>query len=173
MKTIALSVLIFFSVTSNSQSVSAYAINAAGNSYSQGRYEIEWSIGELALVNSMQSTGNEIIVVTNGLLQPALANNNGEAIRRFTADEIKILPNPTNNKVEINFATQQKGTLYVAVFDVSGKPLQNSKLVGNGILVSRPLDLTPFASGTYFLKIDLDPLPGSIRKTGSYKIVKL
>jgi Secretion system C-terminal sorting domain len=173
MKSVALLALIVTNLAVRSQSIDSHVVNSTGNSYSQGRYNIEWSVGELTLVGSMQSS-TESIIITNGFLQPAIANAvDSNAHRFFTKDEIKILPNPTYNRIEINFSTEQKGTLYLNVYDANGKALTGTSLISNGILMSKFIDLSPFASGTYFLKIDLQPSEGSIRKTGSYKIVKL
>lgn len=172
MKTSVLIALILLSMTVSSQSVSSYAVNSTGNIYSQGHYEIDWSVGEMALINTMQS-GNGLVILTNGFLQPNLADSGNDARHRFTKDEIRVLPNPTHGKVEVNFSTHEKGTLYLYIYDVNGKNLAADKLISNGILISRVVDLTPFTSGTYFLRIELNALPGSTSKTGSYKIVKL
>lgn len=172
MKTAVLIALILLSVTVRSQSISSYVINSAGNTYSKGHYNIDWSVGEITLINSAQSV-NGIVILTNGFLQPDLADNGNDTRHHFTRDEIKVLPNPTHGKVEINFATQQKGTLSLYVYDANGKILTSDQLFSNGILISKVIDLTSFASATYFLRIELDALPGSVSKTGSYKIVKL
>jgi hypothetical protein len=173
MKTLAPVALLLISLTAKSQSVSSYVINSAGNSYSQGYYNIDWSIGELALVGSMQ-TGNKILILTNGFLQPNLSDNCEDDVRHhFTTDEIKIFPNPTHGKIEVNFSTQQKGTLYLYVYDAHGKMLTSDQLLSSGIMISKFIDLSSFASGAYFLRVELNALPGSVSKTGSYKIVKL
>ena len=57
--------------------------------------------------------------------------------------------------------------------DGGGKMLINSKGVSNGIGSVEKFDLSSFAAGTYFLKIDLHPSLGSVGKSGSYKIVRL
>ena len=69
--------------------------------------------------------------------------------------------------------TKQIGTLKMQVFDANGKLLAVSKAVSNGIGNVEKFNLSSFAAGTYFLKIDLQPSLGSVWKTGSYKIVRL
>jgi len=165
-----LSALILINVSARSQSVSS-VINCTGNSYSQGYYSIDWSVGELALVNTMQSSGYAII--TNGLLQPNLSDYNNDARRYFTKDEITIMPNPTHGKIEVNFTTPQQGNLYLYVYDVNGKLLTTDKLLLSGTMISKFVDLSTFASATYLLKVELKPAPGSVSKSGSYKIIKL
>lgn len=172
MKTKALIALLLLNQAVKAQSLSSSVVNAAGNSYSQGYYAIDWSVGELALVNTMSSSNN-YIVITNGLLQPGESNDNINSGKHFTSDEIKILPNPTYNRVEVNISTLQQGTLNIMVYDAAGKLLMTTKTISNGLQRSEKLDLSGVASGTYFFYIELTPLPGSIRKTGTFKIVKL
>jgi len=165
-----LSALILISVCVRSQSVSSSVVNCAGNSYSQGYYNIDWSVGELALVNSMQSSG--FAIITNGFLQPTSADYKNDARVYFTSDEVTIMPNPTHGKIEVNFSTAQQGTVYLYVYDVNGKVMTSDKLLLAGIRISKFIDLSTFASASYFLKLELKPAAGSVKKTGSYKIIK-
>lgn len=172
MKTKVLTALLLLNLAAKAQTATSSVINAAGNSFSQGYYAIDWSVGELAVVNTMSSP-NGYIVLTNGLLQPAGSNENINPGKHFTSDEIKILPNPTFNRVEINISTLQQGTLNIIIYDAAGKQLMTTKTISNGLQRSEKMDLSAFASGTYLFYIELNPLPGSIRKTGTFKIVKL
>lgn len=172
MKTKALAALLLLNLAAKAQTASSSVINAAGNSFSQGYYAIDWSVGELALVNTMTSS-NGYVILTNGLLQPESSGENVNPGKHFTSDEIKILPNPTYNKVEINISAPQQGTLSIIVYDAAGKQLMSTKTFSNGLQKSEKLDLSTFASGTYLFYIELNPLPGSVRKTGTFKIVKL
>lgn len=172
MKTKALMALLLLSLTASSQSVSSSVINTAGSSFAQGYFVIDWSLGEMSLVNSMTSP-NGALILTNGFLQPGAPNPGDNNHGRFTVDEIKILPNPTYNNVEINFSTLEQGTIDVVVYDVAGRRLLIRQVIGNGLKTSEKIDLSRFAAGTYLFWIELNPLPGSVRKTGSYKIVKL
>jgi len=166
-----LSALIIINISARSQSLSSSVINCTGNSYSQGYYNVDWSVGEMALVNTIQSNGYAII--TNGFLQPNLSDFNNDARRYFTKDEVTIMPNPTHGKIEINFSTPQKGNLYLYVYDVNGKLLASDKMLLSGIMISKFVDLSTYASSTYLLKVELKPAPGSVFKSGSYKIIKL
>ncbi len=155
---------------SRSQSLTSSIINTSGNSYTQGYYSIDWSIGEMAVVESMNAA-NGSNVITNGFLQPEKLLE--VTSQKFSPDEIKILPNPTYNNVEINFLTAQQGVLHIAVFNASGKNLLVRKVPSYGIGSIERFNLSGFASGTYFFKIELIPVPGSMKKTGTYKIIKV
>ena len=170
MKLLALFALILFTVTSRAQTANSAVVNVAGSSSSQGHIVVDWSVGELSLVNTVSSIDNQYII-TNGFLQPELpvANN----ANPFSPNEVKILPNYGSGRIEVHFMTRQMGTLNMQVFDASGKLLLTSKAVSNGIGSVEKFNLSSFAAGTYFLKIDLHPSLGSVGKSGSYKIVRL
>lgn len=145
-------------------------VNAAGYSYTGGFYQIDWSIGEAALVNEMRS-GNGQFVLTNGFLQSADGGVPTSGLR-FSADEIRVLPNYTEDKVEVSLLTRQQGKVMLQVYDLMGKVVYRKSLVSYGAGHVERIALRPLAASTYFLKIDLVPAPGSVPKTGSYKIVK-
>ena len=152
------------------QSITSSVINTAGNTYTQGYYRLDCSVGEMGIIESMYSS-NGVATITNGFLQPNSPPQS--TTRNFTADEVKIFPNPTYNHFEINFLTTQQGTLSIAIYDALGKNIILRKTVSYGIGSIEHFNLSQFASGTYFIRIDLIPVPGSVSKTGMYKIVKM
>ena len=171
MRILALLALILLNLISASgQSITPAVINVTGNSYTKGYYSFDWSVGEMALVETSKSVDGRIIV-TNGILQPGL--NLVNLGLNFTPDEVKIFPNPTYGKIEINFSTLQQGSLLINLYDANGKLVISKRTISYGMGNIAYFDLSRFASGTYFLKIDLDPSLGSMPKTGSYKLVKL
>jgi hypothetical protein len=170
MRLTALIALLLFQLTTRAQSENSSVINVAGNSYSSGTLEIDWSLGELALVNTQTSSDGKY-VITNGLLQPGILKTNNA--NNFTADEIKIAPNLTHGLIEVHFLTRQQGTVKMSVYDAKGKLLRFSKAFSNGAGSIAKINLSSFAAGTYFLQLDLEPALGSVRKSGSYKIVRL
>lgn len=163
---------IFLSVSQlHAQPATQSVVNSTGHSYKGTFYQVDWSIGELALVNEMKGGKGEWII-TNGFLQSTESTViNKES--RFSDEEIRVLPNVTEDKVDVNLLTRQQGKVLLQVMDVNGRVVFRRSLTSYGTGHMERLSLRPLASGTYFLKIDLDPAPGSVKKTGSYKIVKL
>lgn len=154
----------------HAQPAAQSVVNATGYTYSGGFYQIDWSVGEVALIDEMRS-GNGQYVITNGFLQSTEGGipNPGQ---RFSDDEIRMRPNLTDDKVEVSLLTRQQGKVMLQVFDISGRVVFRKSLVSYGAGNVERIALRSLASGTYFLKIDLVPAPGSVPKTGSYKIVK-
>ncbi len=157
--------------SADAQSVSNSAVNSSGNTYKSGYYQFEWSIGEMSLVNEMKS-GDKQYIITNGLLQPNESTHENPD-KQFDKDEIKVFANPSTGMVDVNILTKQQGKLTIRVFDVQGKLLATKNAISYGFGSTEKIDLTRYAASTYFLKIDLNPAPGSVRKTGGFKITKL
>ncbi|MHA4842883.1 T9SS type A sorting domain-containing protein [Flavitalea antarctica] len=169
------SMFVFALVTSGSyvfaQSNAPDVINSAGGSHKKGYYIIDWSVGEPALVTTMESPG---YIVSNGFLQPfthdpVIINTN----QIFGDEEIRILPNPTYNVLEVDFRTRHQGRVTMMLFDVNGHKLftKDFRSYGNGYI--QKIDMTAYQHGAYFLQINLSPNSGFTKKTGSYKIIKL
>lgn len=163
---------VMLSLAARSQSITPSVINATGNTYTGGIYSFEWSVGELAVIETMRSS-NGLVILTNGFLQPDLANSNGVGPRNFTSEEIRISPNPTYNQVEVAILTKQQGLIQLQLYDARGKLLYSKKISSYGTGLVEPVNLTPYAAGTYFLRMELQPAPGSVPQKGSFKIVKM
>ena len=152
------------------QSIELSAVNTSGHSFQRDGLSVEWSIGELAVIETFQhqQTGTSL---TNGVLQPNTMVQHTDI--NFSEGEIRIRPNPTFHTTEINIMTTQKGALVIQVFDASGKKLVTRRTISSGFGNTERIDLGPYAGGTYFFNIELIPSTGSVRKKGTYKIVKL
>ena len=161
----------FFSTASFSQCVTPATLNTTGGTNFFTFYRFEWSFGEAMAIVTMPSSN---LIVTNGILQPgtntpATVNNTGV----WDKDEIKILPNPTQNWLEIDFFSKQTGKITLTLVDESGRRLGKKEFdyTGNGFI--EKMDLSPFPSGQYFLNIQLTPTGVSVAKNGTYKVQKL
>ena len=168
-------IIAFLLISANcfSQSISSSVVNAGGGSFKNGYYQFEWSIGEMSLINEMQSGSNNLIV-TNGFLQPYILypatyyNKNNCML-----DEVRIFPNPASRYVEINFFTKEKGRITLDFFDALGKKVYSEQIISNGVDLIHRRPVAKFASGTYMLYINLDGDPGYRSKRSAFKILKI
>lgn len=168
---IFLTVGIVFSFTSFSQSVTPATLNATGGTNFFTFYRFEWSFGEAMAIETLSSPN---LIVTSGVLQPqthnpATVNTSSE----WGKDEIKILPNPTQNLLEIDFFSKQQGKVIMNLFDGSGRFISTRQFdyQGNGRIEKWAFEGYP--SGTYFLNIQLQPTGTSVAKKGSFKVQKI
>jgi Secretion system C-terminal sorting domain len=164
-------VLTIFAPSVFSQTITPQVINSSGGSFQKGYHIVDWSIGELALVNHMQSAD---YIVTNGFIQPFTHEPNlYENNYVFGEGEIRILPNPTRDVLEIDFRTKHQGRVSIILVDVLGNILYKKEVISHGHGQIEKINMTQYAHGSYFLQINLNPFIGFTRKTGAYKIVKL
>jgi len=171
--TITLVIVFFFLFNCRSQSIAPSVINSNGGSFQSGYYQLEWSIGELALVGEMSGSNNSF-VITNGFIQPFVqspATNNTNSF--FGNDEIKIFPNPASSYVEINFFTKQKGRITLSFYDGSGKKILATSDWYYGVGLIKRIPVSQLPNEVYMLHVDLDAYPGYTSKKGTYKIIKI
>ncbi len=165
-------VSIFLASVTYSQSVTPATLNATGGTNFFTFYRFEWSFGESMAINTMDDASN--LVVTNGVLQPGTHNpatiNNTSTWDR---DEIRILPNPTQNRLEIDFFSKQQGKVTINLVDESGRFLARRQFDYFGTGRIEIWDLSRYPSGAYFLNILLDPTGTSVAKKGAYKVIKI
>jgi len=166
---------IFFAISlSFSQSISPSIINTTGGTFNDPNYyfRFDWSVGEMALVNQMQSADG-LYVITNGLLQPytntpASVNNSDD----FGTDEIHVFPNPASNYVEIDFNTRQQGRVRFMFYDNLGQKIYDKSFLSYGLDRVERINVATLPSGIYMIYVYLDPVAGSHIKKGAFKIVK-
>lgn len=166
-----ISVCIFLSLGSFAQSITPAILNATGGTYYFTYYRVEWSFGESMAIETMSSPN---IIVTNGVLQPgthdpAIVFNDGA----WDRDEIKVLPNPTQNMLEIDFFSKHQGKITMNLYDESGRFLSNKQFDYYGTGRIERWDLARYPSGMYFLNIQLEPTGTSVAKKGSFKVQKI
>jgi hypothetical protein len=169
---ITIILLLFIATASICQSINTSAINTTGGSAKNGYYQFEWSVGELALVDEMESAGK--LIVTNGFLQPYLVNpGSNDPSGLFTLDEIKIFPNPAARYVEINFFTKQKGRVTIVLYDAIGQKILSDEIICYGVDLIHRIPVTNLKAGSYVLNINLNSNLGFPVKQGAYRIIKI
>src|SRR6185369_11500846 len=162
---------IFFSAFSYSQSVTPQILNTTGGTNFFTFYRFEWSFGEATAIETLS---NSNITVTTGVLQPgtdrpASVNNN----TAWGKDEIKILPNPVQSMLEIDFLSKQQGNVTMTLLDESGKQITRTSFMYYGTGSIQKMNVSTYPSGAYFLTILLDPINTSVKKLSSFKVMIL
>ena len=69
-------------------------------------------------------------------------------------DRVKVYPIPTDDKVFLQLSLSTFSNLTISVTDVNGRLLQFTDMELEKGTSDIPVDLTKFAPGTYFVKID-------------------
>jgi hypothetical protein len=157
-----------------SQSVTPSTFNTTGGTNFFTFYRFEWSFGEATAVETMSNT-NANLQVTNGILQP-YTNNPATTYpgQPWDKEEIKVLPNPVRNVLEIDFFSKNKGKVTMQLVDGSGRMLATRQFDYYGTGRIEKWDLTRYPAGAYFLNIMLQPVNnGILAKKGAFKIIKV
>lgn len=153
MKYLLFILLIAFDVeNSNAQSVGPAILNVGGNTYTQTGVIYEWSVGELALVETMVCSKGSI---TNGLLQPILLGQSITSVTSVLPGNI-ISPNGDGkNDTWVIKDIENYPNNEVTVFDRAGRIIYAKKGYTNdwgGTLRGSPLN-----EDTYYYVLDLGP----------------
>lgn len=170
---ISVIIVLFISISCFSQSVTPAVLNVAGGSSQNGYYQFEWSVGEMSLINQMESMPN-LFVVTNGFLQPYILNPGINNLNnRFDADEIRVFPNPASTYVEVDLFTRQQGQLKLSFYNAIGQKIYSTELHTFGVDLIQRIPVNAFNGGTYLLQVELDADPNYVSKKGVYKVIKI
>ena len=171
------------SVTSGyGQSQISQVINASGGTSQNRGYRIEWSIGELALINEMDAVDSSHIL-TNGFLQPTdtliqpplqqkpIFFNNIE----FSTADVRIFPNPTQDILEIHFLQNIAGKIVVQLYSEPGYMIYKHEIFAYGPGLVEKINMKGFTKGIYILNIKrLNPTSERYDlETASFKIIRL
>jgi len=68
--------------------------------------------------------------------------------------DMKVFPNPASDNLNISFVTNEASSVDCKILDVTGKLLYNKHLESDGGLVEESVNVSEFATGIYFLRIE-------------------
>lgn len=146
------------------QTVTPSVFNAGGGSYNDPNSSVryfDWSIGELALINTDVSADGSLTVY-QGVLQPGTEKPGITPISvNFAAADYRIFPNPNSGKFEIDFFVCDNGTLYLELRDIMGKLIEKRSTRYYGCSLIEKYDVSNLPAGLYFVVATLQPDPVS------------
>lgn len=156
--------VILIALAAAAQRITPQVFNSGGGSYiNNGHYVryFDWSIGELALINTV-ATPDSTILVTQGFLQAGTEKPGFTPFYRdFRPEDYKLFPNPTSGKFEINFFLNDQGTLDLELTDAAGRIL-NRRSFPYGLRTRIvQYDISHLPAGVYFITATLRPDPFS------------
>jgi hypothetical protein len=175
--------IILIAVTSGyGQSQISQVVNASGGTSLNKAYSLEWSIGELTLINELDAPDSSYILTngfiqpTDGLVQPPLQQPPVlfNTIELSTAD-VHIFPNPTQDILEIHFLQNIAGKIVVQLYNELGHMVYKHEIFSHGSGLIEKINMKGFTNGIYILNIKrLSPISDQYDlETTSFKIIKL
>lgn len=146
-----------------SQQISPSIIAAAGEVSAIGNISLEWTLGEVAT----ESIKSDQALYTQGYHQPELIVEKIKSItENANTEKISIFPNPASSVINIQLGFTLKTALSVTLLDMRGRLLLKKEIPSNN--KSLQLNVSPFAKGTYLLKIN----NSNASISQSYKVIK-
>ena len=174
--------LFLVAIAARSQSVTPSITNASGGSYqnpsSYFRY-FDWSVGELVLISTVAPSDSSIVLY-QGVLQPCTEKPGFSPVNGdFQLEDVKVMPNPTTGKFEVNFFVRENGMLNLELVDMQGKVLEKRGFRYNGNFRTEQYDISQLPAGIYLLVATLMPDQDNnlnmrqVMRHSSIKIIKL
>lgn len=148
---VPLTICIFTQLSLKSQQI----LNATGATISNSNYVIEYSIGEMTAVETMQGTSN---FITQGLLQPNIKIINPDCA--IINQPFQYIASPTSDIIRL--VGQNNWIDAYQIFAADGKLVRQLQFYNNQI------DFSNLAAGIYFIRM----LPGCDNKYKTIKIFK-
>ncbi|MGB1039672.1 MAG: T9SS type A sorting domain-containing protein [Flavobacteriales bacterium] len=152
MKYLSIISLLWFSVSSYSQSIQKQVIGSFGGISSGGNYEIDCTVGE-AVIDTFSSGS---ILLYQGFHHATDSNRNTSLAKLtpLTLDFV-LFPNPTSDKATLRLTGATKSAqLTIQVFTVAGKLVSTSALeLATSATSEALIDIGNESAGVYFVRI--------------------
>jgi len=142
----------------SAQSVSPELVSAAGEHYENTSYQLDWSIGEIAV----ETYSNASYVLTQGFHQNTYTVTSVDKLA-FSDADMKAYPNPASDFITIESSDDTQKELTVELSDIQGKVY----LIEKYTATKKKVNLEHFSKGIYFLNVKSE---GKTIK--SFKIIK-
>ncbi len=128
----------------HAQSSSPEIVASAGASFQGNNYQINWTLGELAITTISNSNQQ----ITQGFHQ---AEYSITSIAEMPADfgEIQVFPNPTVDHLQMKLQLEQNREVIIQLFDTTGKLLWTKE--SHGQKIEETADMSNLPNGTYYL----------------------
>jgi len=143
------------------------AINSSGGSATYNFVTYEWSVGEMAAVETFSKNS---LIVTQGFLQPSKSISDNVDQLKNDNDKIVVYPDPGKQTLFLETSFEKTGKLNYLLVDLSGRTLLRKEAKVNGLNSKQSVDLTNFPNGVYLLKVSFINSDEAIVKT--FKIQK-
>lgn len=147
-KTFLLLILLTLQIMLNAQNIIPKVFASSGNSFSNASYSFDYTIGEMALVDTKQ---NPQLIITQGFHQPenSLVNINeqsGDSVFFF------VYPNPVNEFIQIQFLNDGLKKASIRIYDLTSRVIfSEEKYVERGTI--ERIYSNRFVSGSYFIEV--------------------
>jgi len=146
-------------------------LNATGGSKTIGEASFDWSVGEVAMVNTFYAPPEKNIIVTQGLLQNELSTPVKIAGTEL-AQHLLVFPNPASSTVNLQYSPAATGKLSYRLMDMAGKVVSSKEVPVDMAVVREEINISQLAAANYLLEV-LFKDGNNQEAVTAYKIQKL
>jgi len=141
-------------------------INSTGGSATYKTITYDWSVGEMAAVETYDTPG---LIITQGYLQPFVLK--GTSVDQLTDQKmIQVYPDHEKHTFFLETSFEKPGKLNYLLVDLNGRILLKEEVNVSGMNFKQYVDLTNYPNGMYLLKASFTNHQGSVIQ--SFKILK-
>ncbi len=175
---ISLTAAFFFYTECSSQSITPFVIHSTGGSYGNANlnFYLDWNVGEMSLTNTMQhGSGNNLFVITNGLLQPEKApaielKTDVVKAELLSINDVKVFPNPTSDHIRVELKIDGDDDVEFILYNTIGQQVYSKKFSAKPGSRAEEISMHNLGQGSYLLFVKIIS-PHKARQ-GIFKIVK-
>jgi hypothetical protein len=133
----------------HSQTLSPQSINSAAVSFSQPNGRLSFTIGELVVLSSIDSDGNQLgSGFTNGAVI-SVVNTTPLKVAEGSDVQVELFPNPTTDLLTLSIKSEKLGDFCIEIFDSQGKLIANDNY--SSFAKNIGVNTSNWSAGIYFL----------------------
>ena len=140
--------LISFNGILKGQTLSPQSINAAAVSFSQPNGKLSFTVGELVVLSSIDSDGNQL---GSGFTNSAATSVSATPlmITEGTDVQVELFPNPTTDLLTLSIKSAKLDNFSIEIFDAQGKIVANDNY--SSLAKNIGINTSNWSAGIYFL----------------------
>ena len=130
------------------QTLSPQSINAAAVSFSQPNGKLSFTVGELVVLSSIDSDGNQL---GSGFTNSAATSLSTSSLMKTERTEVKVelFPNPTTDLLTLSIKSAKLDNFSIQIFDAQGKIMANDNY--SSLAKNIGINTSNWSAGIYFL----------------------
>ncbi len=141
--------LISFNGILQAQSLSPQSINAAAVSFSQPNGKLSFTVGELVVLSSIDSDGNQLGGGFTNSAAISVVNTTPLMVTEGTDVQVELFPNPTTDLLTLSIKSAKLDNFSIEIFDAQGKIMANDNY--SSLAKNIGINTSNWSAGIYFL----------------------
>jgi hypothetical protein len=148
-KLILVILILPFNEILHSQTLSPQSVNSAAVSFNQPNGQLSFTIGELVVLSSIDSNGNQLGSGFTNSAVISVVNTTPLSVAEVSNVQVELFPNPTTDLLTLSIKSEKLGDFCIEIFDAQGKIIANDNY--SSLAKSIGVNTSNWSAGIYFL----------------------